>query len=244
MGEVHHVEAVHRPFTFSAYCGREKPDAIDEYMDGLLNELDHLCEHGVSSLTKLEKPLNLVLILDIMHLSYQGEMKELLKIWFPSDPKKCKEILLRISKRLVNLKKQIPSEFQRSTRTLQDLSKWTANEFREILLYTGNFVLEGILDEAEYKHFLVLHVGTRILCSSERCRKYTPCAKVYLQRFSMLTETVYGLEFASLTNHSLAHLPDDVENMDCPASSFTAFPYENDLEDYKRFIESGNRPLE
>ncbi|KAJ8674169.1 hypothetical protein QAD02_005431 [Eretmocerus hayati] len=316
-------EADYRPFTISAYCGRGKPDPIDEYMGGLINELDHLCEHGividhelfevqvkyiicdrparsafkcvsnhgayfacercwvigfsyidrifypfrndkertdvsfknvedhlhhtsVSPLTKLKKPLNLVLlfILDIMHLNYQGEMKKLLKMWFSSDSKLCKEKLLRISMRLVKLKTQIPSEFQRSTRTLEDVSKWTAHEFREILLYTGPFVSEGILDEAEYKHFLLLHVGTRILCSSELYKKYTPCVKVYLQRFSMLTGTVYGLEFASLTNHFLAHLADDVENIDCPASFFTAFPNENDLGDYKRFIKSGNRPLE
>ncbi|KAJ8678310.1 hypothetical protein QAD02_014097 [Eretmocerus hayati] len=85
--------------------------------------------------------------------------------------------------------------------------------------------------------------GSKILCSSELLKKYTPCAKEYLQRFTMLTEKLYGLEFASLNNHSLAHIADDVENMDCPASFLTAFPFENDLGEFKRFIRSGNKPL-
>ncbi|KAJ8687794.1 hypothetical protein QAD02_023588 [Eretmocerus hayati] len=312
----------YRPFTISAYCGRGKPDPIDKYMDELILELDHLCEHGIiidgvsfmvqikciicdrparaifkcivnhgayyacerclvpgydymnrivypfrndekrtsesfknrenplhhhgkSPLEKLKKPLNLVLlfILDIMHLNYQGNMKKLLKTWFSSDSKVTREKLLRVSLRLVNLKNQIPSEFQRSTRSVEDVSKYTANEFREILLYTGPFVLKDILDEKEYKHFLLFHTGSRILCSSELYKKYTPCAKEYLQRFTVLTESLYGLEFASLTNHSLAHLTDDVENMDCPASFLTAFPYENDLGELKRSIRSGNRPI-
>ncbi|KAJ8670233.1 hypothetical protein QAD02_001492 [Eretmocerus hayati] len=224
------------------YPFRNDEERTSESFKNRENPLHH---HGKSPLEKLKKPLNLVLlfILDIMHLNYQGNMKKLLKTWFSSDSKVTREKLLRVSLRLVNLKNQIPSEFQRSTRSVEDVSKYTADEFREILLYTGPFVLKDILDEKEYKHFLLFHTGSRILCSSELYKKYTPCIKEYLQRFTVLTESLYGLEFASLTNHSLAHLTDDVENMDCPASFLTAFPYENDLGELKRSIRSGNRPM-
>ncbi|KAJ8667590.1 hypothetical protein QAD02_009253 [Eretmocerus hayati] len=209
------------------------------------NRENPLHHSGDSPLEKLKKPHNLVLlfILDIMHLNYQGNMKKLLKSWFSSESKITQEKLYRVSLRLVNLKRQIPVGFQRSTRSAEDVSKYTANEFREILVYTGPFVLKDILDDEEYKHYLLFHTGSRILCSSELYKKYTTCAKEYLQRFTMLTEELYGLEFASLNNHSLAHIADDVENMDCPASFLTAFPFENDLGELKRFIRSGNKPL-
>ncbi|KAJ8682882.1 hypothetical protein QAD02_018674 [Eretmocerus hayati] len=224
------------------YPFRNDPERTDESFKKMENALHHA---GVSPLVKLKKSVNMIIlfILDIMHLNYQGQMKKLLKTWFSSNSKVCKEKLLRVSMRLLNIKNQIPSEFQRSTRTVEDVSKWTANEFREILLYTGPFVLEDLLDEDEYNHFLLFHTGSRILCSSELYKQYTSCAKEYLQRFAMLSEEVYGLHFASLTNHSLAHVADDVENMECPASFFTAFPFENELGECKRFIRSGNRPL-
>ncbi|KAJ8671698.1 hypothetical protein QAD02_002957 [Eretmocerus hayati] len=205
------------------YPFRNDPERIDESFKELENPLHHA---GVCPLVKLKKSVDLIIlfILDIMHLNYQGEMKKLLKTWFSSDSKICKEKLLRVSMRLVNLKNQIPSEFQRSTRTVEDVSKYPANEFREILLYTDSFVIEGILDEDEYNNFLLFHIGSRILCSSELYKQYTPCAKKYLRRFAMLSGEVYGLQSASLANHSLAPVADDVLKYGLPGKFLHSIP--------------------
>lgn len=43
--------------------------------------------------------------------------------------------------------------------------------------------------------------------------------------------------------HSLTHLADDVQNMGCSLSGFTAFPFENMLGKMKKVLRNGNRPL-
>ena len=67
----------------------------------------------------------------------------------------------------------MPSEFSRQPRSLKDLDRWKATEFRQFLLYTGPIVLQDIISDNVYEHFLALSMTLTILQQSDdeiRCQ--------------------------------------------------------------------------
>lgn len=78
--------------------------------------------------------------LDYVHLVCLDVIKKLLMLWVSKGP-----VCVRIwsakvnesSSNLLNLNVCITSDFVRKSRTLQELSRWKATEFRLFLLYTG-----------------------------------------------------------------------------------------------------------
>lgn len=70
--------------------------------------------------------------------------------------------ICNVSTRLLNLSAHVPIEFARRPRTLDDIPRWKATEFREFMLYTGQIVLKGILPDMLYDdHFMLLCVAMR-----------------------------------------------------------------------------------
>lgn len=121
-------------------------------------------------------------ILDCMHLGCLGIIKRLIiEYWMNPKTKLLTRLqILQLSQRLLNLSNVIPSDFQQGTRSLAEITSWKATEF---LLYNGPFVLKDIFPDAYYKHFLLLFVAFRILCSPELCNKYCDKAHEYLKKF-------------------------------------------------------------
>lgn len=78
--------------------------------------------------------------LDYMHLVCLGVLKCLLQLWL----KEHKNIRLStdnvnsVSQQLIALKNYILSEFARKPKSLHDVNRWKATEFRQFLLYTLN----------------------------------------------------------------------------------------------------------
>lgn len=72
-----------------------------------------------------------------------------------------------LSRKLDIVRKYVPNEFQRKIGPLVNARKWKATEFRFFLLYCGPLVLKNILRRELYRHFLLLHVTFRILCSDQ-----------------------------------------------------------------------------
>lgn len=81
--------------------------------------------------------------LDYMHLVLLGVMKRLLKIWTQDlvrSPHRINDTQKeRINKTLLSIRKHLPSEFERRSRSLKDVGTWKAVEYRTFLLYTGDF---------------------------------------------------------------------------------------------------------
>lgn len=193
--------------------------------------------------------VNMVLhfLLDFMHLGCLGVMKKLLvDCWLAANNlgKLEKEDICSMSQRLINMSSNITMEFQRSTRSLADISKYRANEFRLFSSYVGPFVMKGLLDEDRYNHFLLLYVAFRILSTPKVCIDRNAEAKRYLEQFDDLNEKHYGSVCKVLNMHSLRHLSDDVMSMNVNVNEISAFPFENKLGKIKKLIRSGNKPLE
>lgn len=89
--------------------------------------LEHHLENKQSPFLKL-KNFDVInqFILNSMHMVDLGVMKKLLKVfWMPgsgSSTRLDRNQILQVSQRLMNSVKQIPLEFQRTTRSLGDLA--------------------------------------------------------------------------------------------------------------------------
>ncbi len=86
--------------------------------------------------------------LDPMHLVYLGVVKRYLTILYKGDRKNQsryrwnKNQRKRVNMPLQKLRVAHPFKFHRKRRSMEELSKWKAVEFRFFLLYVGPIVLK------------------------------------------------------------------------------------------------------
>lgn len=148
-------------------------------------------------------------------------MKKLMKIWtlgLASSPHTFTRAQSReINKRLNKIRNALPSEFERRSRSLSDISTWKAVEYRTFLLYTGEVVF--ILPVVWNRH-----------------------AEQYLLKFVKGFAGIYGKHNLIFNVHSLLHLAKDCL-IHGPLDNFSSFPHESLLNRLKRVIFSRNRPL-
>ena len=217
--------------------------------DASFNQLLYLNGHqiGVSPLSSLGASLINDFVLDYMHLVCLGATKRILT-FLKQGPRTCRLsnfLIGDVSNRLLSLHGKLPSDFSRQPRSLSELDRWKATEFRQFLLYTGPLVLKAVLHSDMYKHFLLLHVSVSILLNSnaEFRRHYLSYARDLLHCFVENAATFYGETFVVYNIHSLVHLSEDAENQDCSLNEISAFPFENFLQTLKKQVRNGNNPI-
>lgn len=219
--------------------------AIKRTNESFRRQLDEDHHTGASPLLTL--PINLVngFPIDYMHNVCLGVMKKMLNTWISGTLK----VRLRsysvnlISENLVSLKSCIPVEFNRKPRTLNELARWKATEYRTFLLYIGPIVLKNVVDIAVYEHFLLLHCAITILLSQEHFKNFGSVAKTFLETFVLHSERLYGIEFLVYNVHLLCHLTDDVKNFGS-LDNFSSFPFENYLGQLKKLVKKPTKPLQ
>lgn len=94
--------------------------------------------------------------LDYMHLVCLGVMRRMLFFW-KGGPRHCRLScgqISSISDHLIQLTGKLPSEFVRQPRSLCELERWKATEYRQFLLYTGPVVLRKVVNESVYETFM------------------------------------------------------------------------------------------
>lgn len=107
--------------------------------------------------------------LDYMHLICPGVIKKTINFWCYGKPsvKLPFQNIENISNSLLSKAKNIPSEFNRKPRSLSEVKRWKATEFRQFLLYAGPVVLKSNLSIDRYINFLSLHCAVFILSSTK-----------------------------------------------------------------------------
>ena len=175
--------------------------------------------------------------IDYMHLVCLGVMRRLLNLLISGPLSvrigRCKQ--MKISSVLTGLQKAIPAEFARKPRSLSELARWKATEFRQFLLYTGIVVLKNNVHESIYKNFLLLKVAIRILTNEKDCSSKNELAHTFLISFFQHFGQVYGRENLVYNVHGLVHLASDVKLFG-PLDNFSSFPFENFLCRLKRYV--------
>lgn len=182
--------------------------------------------------------------LDYMHLVCLGVVKKLIvNLWLNGKPpgKLSYLQISSISESLLAQVKNIPCEFNRKPRSLQDANRWKATEFRMFLFYIGPVVLKNNVKEDIYKHFISLHFSMSLLSVTKN--PDVEYARALLKYFVKYFISLYGSENVSHNVHNLLHICDDVQYYG-PLDSFSAFPFENYMQYFKKFVRKGERPLE
>lgn len=183
--------------------------------------------------------------LDPMHLIYLGVVKKLLvSLWYNGKPssKLSSVQITEISNLLVYQKKNIPCEFNRKPRSLNECARWKATEFKQFLHYTGPVVLKSVLSNDRYLNFITLHVAITILSSTKHF-EYINYANSLLHYFVETFTILYGKQNISFNIHNLLHLCDDFKNFGC-LEEFSAFPFENFMQSIKKLIRKNDKPLQ
>lgn len=182
---------------------------------------------------------------DYMHLLCLGAMKKLLIFWIrgklPIRMSFSQASL--VSQKLTSISKKVPCEFVRKPRGLSEIDRWKATEFRQMLLYTGPFVLKEALKKKYSTHFLALNCAIRILVHPNLADKEAGQAQILIEYFFDHYADLYGREQISYNVHSLVHLVDDV-NQFGHLDFFSAFKFENYLQEVKRYIKKSQFPLQ
>ncbi|KAJ8916475.1 hypothetical protein NQ315_014694 [Exocentrus adspersus] len=153
--------------------------------------------------------------LDPMHLLYLGVVKKLITLWcFGKPPSKLSAFQINlISDKLLSIKSDIPCEFNRKPRSLNDNKRWKATEFRQFILYTGPVVLQSVLKKDVYLNFLSLHIALTILSNDKLHKSYIEYAHSLLEYFVNGFIILYGEESVSHNVHNLLHLYAMIQNI-------------------------------
>lgn len=177
---------------------------------------------------------------DYMHVVCLGVLKSLLKSLFKE--RKHSYSISTSNQRICNaflfdIRNQMPKEFNRKPRSMQELDRWKATELRQFLLYTGPIILHEILDNDKYVHFLKLSVAIRILLSHDSERYHV--AQKLLDSFINGVEDHYGLSKMTYNVHCLHHLANDAIRIG-NLNQFNAFEFENHLQEIKKLVRKKN----
>ena len=231
-----------RRITYQQVVGLEK--RTDESFRSQTDE-----EHHRGETPFLHLPIDMIKTfpLDYMHSSCLGVMRKLLLIWIRGKGRllgvRMSAVQVQhVSDKLIGLKSAITKDFQRKPRSLREIDRWKATEFRQFLLYTGKLVLDGILRRDLFEHFKVLSVATCILVSPNLNLEYNQYASQLLIYFVEHGRVLYGDEFLIYNVHSMLHLAGVAEEFG-DLDSCSAFPYENYLQRLKKLVRSGKRPI-
>ena len=160
----------------------------------------------VSPLVKINIDVINLFPLDYMHLVCLGAVRRILN-YMKKGP--CGKIsannINEISMLLLSLNGHMPSEFIRQPRSLKDLDRWKATEFRQFLLYSGPVVLRNILSDDAYQHFLALSITLTILLQSdvEVRSHYLEYSQQLIRQFVYNSKYIYGNTFTVYNIHNL-----------------------------------------
>lgn len=183
---------------------------------------------------------------EYMHLVCLGVTRKLLQLWCRGKKSYYRLTASKasiISSYLLDCRAYTPLEFNRKPRSLIELDRWKATEFRQFLLYNGVTALVQILDPDCYKHFLCLHVAISIFASPNITTTNFEYGSQRLKYFVSCFSDLYGEETISYNVHGLLHLPDDVK-VHGSLDKFSGFKFENELQHIKRLIRGKCLPLQ
>jgi len=213
-------------------------NALDEDYHSIPNVISNISELNNIDLVKLFP-------VDYMHLVCLGVMKKLLFLWVQKGPLNVRLRSTKInelSSLLLSLNSCTTSDFVRKNRSIQDLCRWKATEFRLFLLYSGQVVLKNIISKECYNNFMSLNIAMMILLSPD-FEFLLDYAGQLLDFFVQSFQNIYGVQYVSHNIHGLLHLCDDYIEYG-PLDNCSAFKFENHMKQLKSYLRKHEKPLQ
>ncbi|XP_036146914.1 uncharacterized protein LOC118646990 [Monomorium pharaonis] len=213
--------------------------------ESFVNQTQAQHHTGISPLLQLNIDMISQIPLDYMHLVVLGQVKKMLKMMTGNlNPMKLgAQQVVDMSRRQLALRAHIPFEFARKPRSLDELDRMKATEHREFALYTGGVVLRKIVRQGVYEHFLKLSVAIRILATPGIDMEQNRYAKRLLEEYFTDFLKLYGENNATYNTHGLLHLADDALKWGT-LDAFSAFIFENYLQQIKKIMRKNDKPLQ
>lgn len=181
---------------------------------------------GPSELLRLYPHFNIIdsFVPDYMHSVLLGVTRHIANLLLG----KSKEIysLSKSNIRTLNCRiKQMkqPKQMVRKLRSTDDIAFWKASEWRVFLL-TSPILLLNILDNAVYKHWLLLVYGVKLLLGINITEEEISCAETAFKKFVAGVPGIYGI--AEQTYN--IHLPNAVKSWG-PLWAHSCFAFEDSL---------------
>ena len=164
---------------------------------------------------------------DYMHAVLLGVVRSFVELWLDSSnhdkPYYIRDVKL-IDARLSAIKP--PREIRRKPRSIGERKYWKAAEWRSFLLLYSHLVLKDILPASYFKHWMLLVFALNLLIGNDITKDNILKAKLALNKFGVLTESLYGIENVSYNVHIIQHLPTSVEEWG-PITYHSAFLFED-----------------
>lgn len=177
--------------------------------------------------------------LDPMHLIDLGVTRKILLSLLnnKASEKLNAQNKIELSTRLMSLAAFIPKEFARKPRTLDEILRWKATEFRQFILYTGIIVLKEIVNDDLYYHFLLLHSAYRLLLCPRSYRSNIGVSDELLKSFVENFPILYTETGVTYNVHNLLHVTDCVQEIGF-LNDFSAYPFENFMQELKKKLKN------
>lgn len=212
----------------------------DDDFKFLLDNEHHL---GLPILNELNVGLVSQFALDYKIVICKGVMKHLMNLWKTGklDYRLNPEVQQKISRDLSMMAPSCPREMSRKELSLEELSKWSARDWNEFLLYYSPIALKSRMPQRYYVHFLYLHLAMRILMSSEASNAESnsfilgQLLNTFLADFVIL----YGNEHVDYNIHNLQHF-EEIQLRLGSLKNLNGFVYENQIAMIDTFIETSD----
>ncbi|KAI2645646.1 hypothetical protein H4Q32_029608 [Labeo rohita] len=132
--------------------------------------------------------------IDYLHQACLGVMKKLVLTWMrgPKETRMSAGHINIVSSKIENPQNSIPNVFARRPRGLDEIDRWKATEYRQLMLYTGKTVLKGLLKQELYDNFLCFSTAMCILVQPSLTRKHWEYARDLLKFFVLQCRELYG----------------------------------------------------
>lgn len=162
-------------------------------------------------------------VIDPMHLIDLGISK---KLSVAIVDKVMNLDLKEMNERFLSFRPYVPSELERKPRTLKQVKKFKANEFKQMTSYTLPVLIKDFVEPQIYQAVLQLHVGIRLLQDPQNYLHNLGAAQALLDVFVQEYPDVFGVENFTFNTHCLIHVPKVVERFGS-LYSFSAYRHEN-----------------
>lgn len=171
---------------------------------------------------------------DYMHGTLLGVLKQLYSEFKSSISKDGKRLL---SQRMSKIK--LCRDLRKNLRTLENVNKYKALEWKIWLLYISGPCLHGILEEKKYVSYLQLINSIFILLKDSIPYDEVDFSEYELFKFSGECQILYGINFMNFNVHTLTHYGESVRQTG-PLWANSAFPFENAIYSFSQQINAPN----
>lgn len=119
-----------------------------------------------------------------------------------------------------------PTEITRTPRSLENLKKWKASEFKTFLLYYSLVCFHEHMLPKYFQHWLLFVYSITIFCKTKITEAEFVKAREALCKFVNEIETLYGEEYMKFNVHILLHIPQAILSFGA-LWAWSTFPFEH-----------------